>query len=292
MDLINELFFSKERKLVDKNLLRLTEKIPNSRLQNNIIYHLKIGKSYTPNLEHSKRLRSYLCFLIGKENGFNEQIILPFATTLELIHNSTLIIDDIQDNDSTRCGELALWKVVGIAEAVNAGYYLSNLGQSYLQIAIRNNNLHDYTELLNRTFNNLLSGQQADIDNLGARDIKQYKEIAIGKTGSLLKLCLCFGSMPFQFDKDKLVTISEFSDNFSCYYQLRDDYIDIISEKENYDFGHINNFKHEESNYTVKELLDEFEIKTKQSIQNLKSHKIIKSEKLDKIVDAFKLKEI
>ena len=133
MTLIKELFFSKNRRLIDEEIKKVVnDNTTNQDIIDNILYHIKLTSDISePTLEHSKRLRSYLSLLFGSENGFSPQEILPLAITVELIHNSTLIVDDIQDNDDYRCGELALWKKIGIPNAINTAFYLSNIAQAY-----------------------------------------------------------------------------------------------------------------------------------------------------------------
>ena len=236
MKLIEELFFSENRKLIDdeiKNVIRLNT--TNNEIINSILYHIKLSSDFSkPTLEHSKRLRSFLCLLFGNENNYKTEEILPLAITVELIHNSTLIVDDIQDNDIIRCGELALWKKIGIKKAINVAFYLSNIAQAYFHKSKLDKKYYDYSDLILDSLDSLFNGQQIDLDNEGEKTIQKYEEMAFGKTGALILLSITFGSMPFQFEKEKFIILKEFSKNFACYYQVRDDLMDIIEEKNNY----------------------------------------------------------
>jgi geranylgeranyl diphosphate synthase type I len=68
-----------------------------------------------------KRLRPLLCLLACKATGGDWQAAIPAASALELIHNFTLIHDDIEDNSPTRHQRPTVWSVWGMAQALNAG---------------------------------------------------------------------------------------------------------------------------------------------------------------------------
>ncbi len=67
-----------------------------------------------------KRLRSSIPMIVAKFVGDGE-FSLNAAMALELFHNFTLIVDDVQDQDETRRGRPTLWKLIGVPQALNAG---------------------------------------------------------------------------------------------------------------------------------------------------------------------------
>src|SRR5574337_920059 len=68
-----------------------------------------------------KRIRPILLLLCAEATGGNWQVALPAAAAVELLHNFSLIHDDIQDNDPLRRGRPTVWKLWGTAQAINAG---------------------------------------------------------------------------------------------------------------------------------------------------------------------------
>jgi geranylgeranyl pyrophosphate synthase len=68
-----------------------------------------------------KRWRSTLLLLIAEALGHTAQEVLDFVVITEIVHNGTLIIDDIEDNSDFRRGKPCLHKMVGVDVAVNAG---------------------------------------------------------------------------------------------------------------------------------------------------------------------------
>lgn len=296
MDLINELFFSKNRKLIDKEIIKVVkENTTNRDIINNILYHIKLNSNFTkPTLEHSKRLRSYLSLLFGNENDFKTSEILPLAITVELIHNATLIIDDIQDNDKYRCGELALWKKIGIPKSINTAFYLSNIAQAYYHKKKIENNYFDYSDLILKSLDQLFNGQQMDISGKIEKDIKEYETMAFGKTGALILLSISLSSMPYDFSNKKYNTLKDFSESFACYYQIRDDISDIVKNKK-LDSGNIFNYIDIKSDQDrinfIYELMDKYEHKTYLSIKKMKLLGLLKTEKLNSIVNLLEIKK-
>ena len=76
-----------------------------------------------------KALRPTLCLLSSVASGGTIQSALPAAVALELIHNFSLIHDDIEDNDTERYGEKTLHEEHGLSVALNAGDLL--IGEGY-----------------------------------------------------------------------------------------------------------------------------------------------------------------
>ena len=77
-----------------------------------------------------KRIRPLLCLLACGAAGGDPRTALPAAAGLELLHNFSLIHDDIQDQSSLRRGRSTVWVKWGIAQAINAGdlmFTLANL---------------------------------------------------------------------------------------------------------------------------------------------------------------------
>ena len=79
-----------------------------------------------------KMLRPALCLLCCEGVGGDARRALPAAVAIELLHNFTLIHDDIEDESETRHGRPTLWRVAGVAQAINAGDGMFALAQRTL----------------------------------------------------------------------------------------------------------------------------------------------------------------
>ncbi|MBE0695408.1 MAG: polyprenyl synthetase family protein, partial [Anaerolineaceae bacterium] len=80
-----------------------------------------------------KRIRPLLVLLSAEAAGGNWQDALPAAVAVELLHNFSLVHDDIQDNSSLRRSRPTVWVNWGIAQAINAGDVLFTLAFLSLQ---------------------------------------------------------------------------------------------------------------------------------------------------------------
>ena len=81
---------------------------------------------------------------------------------------------------------------------------------------------------MTRFIERLLCGQQKDLDsNKIEKTIDNYYAIAYGKTGALLNMACLFGSMPYSYNKDKTILITEFANSLAVCYQILDDLNDV-----------------------------------------------------------------
>ncbi len=114
--------FSRYRGDMEK-ALRRTLDAHDSPLYDMIRYHMGwIDEQGSP-LEGTpgKALRPCLCLLACEAVCGDHARAIPAATALELAHNYSLIHDDIQDNDAERRHRPTVWKIWGVAQAINAG---------------------------------------------------------------------------------------------------------------------------------------------------------------------------
>ena len=154
---------------------------------------------------------------------------MKWALACELLHNATLIHDDIQDNDPIRRGQPSLWKKAGIAQAINTGDYL--IFRAFKLTA----ELEDFrlTKLLSEVSEQLVHGQSDELSFLVKNShsfCESYKKMAIDKTGSLFLLpiegtyLLANKEMPIELKKAWL--------NLGLCYQIIDDIRDYQGLKQ------------------------------------------------------------
>jgi len=136
-----------------------------------------------------KRLRSIFLLAASYALGFDWRLALPAAAGIELVHNFSLVHDDIQDRSDTRRGQPTVWKKWGEAQAINVGDAL--LAMSSLEIQRLQLNpewiLRASYRLADATFK-LTTGQYLDLAFEKAEEISlsSYWQMIQGKTGALL----------------------------------------------------------------------------------------------------------
>ncbi|WP_330632643.1 polyprenyl synthetase family protein [Halocatena halophila] len=187
-----------------------------------------------------KRWRAIVCLLMIEGFGEDPETYLPYACIPEILHNGTIIVDDVEDGATMRRGEPALHRVVGIDAALNAGNALY-----FLPLKIITNNpaglsperrLRAY-EMLMAELNRTHLGQGMDIQwhNTESIDITeaQYLEMCACKTGCLGRILAKLAAIVSGADESTCETAAEFAELMSIAFQIADDILDIETSLEN-----------------------------------------------------------
>ena len=151
--------------------------------------------------DRGKRIRSLLCLLCCEAAGGDWSRAVPAAAGLELVHNFSLIHDDIEDNSPTRRGRPTVWAVWGLAQGLNAGDAMLMLARLALGRLSRRGVEPGITlqamDLLDRTCLQLCEGQYLDIAGEGRLDVSEeaYLEMIGGKTAALLAASTQMGAL-------------------------------------------------------------------------------------------------
>jgi len=153
-----------------------------------MLYHLGLDSQRGPS---GKRLRPVLCTLVYEALTGDARAALPAAAAIELLHNFTLIHDDIEDQDPTRHHRPTVWSVWGVPQAINAGdgmYAISRLAIQRLRgRGFSADRILDLAILLDRTCVEVCEGQFLDISFESRTDVTadRYRAMAAKKTGAL-----------------------------------------------------------------------------------------------------------
>lgn len=137
-----------------------------------------------------KRLRSAVPLLCAKYTDSGEQA-LQAAMSLELFHNFTLIIDDIQDGDALRRGRPTLWKLVDVPQALNAALIMQSLSIEAMREAtthLKNSESTKWLDDWNRLLQKVFEGQYWDLHFECQDEVftANYILMAQNKTATLL----------------------------------------------------------------------------------------------------------
>jgi len=175
---------------------------------------------------------------VGGKKGFIEKfLIIP-----ELIHNGTLIIDDIQDCSEFRRGHPCIHKLFGVDISINAGnalYYLP------LLVLIKDNSLSfekkaKIYDSINEEMIRLSFGQGADIfwgKNNKIPGEEQYLHMCANKTGSLAKISVKMGAILGGANKEQINALEKFAEAIGVAFQIQNDINNLISNSVGTDFG-------------------------------------------------------
>ncbi len=183
-----------------------------------------------------KRIRPILLLLCTGAAGSDWQTALPAAAAVELLHNFSLIHDDIQDNSPTRHGRPTVWKVWGTANAINVGDALFTLAFTALeQLSRADIPAHTVLEVW-RIFNQitleLTRGQHLDMrfESQNIVTVDEYLSMISGKSAALVGGCAQMGAMIASGDAALAQRYASFGLNLGIAFQIRDDILGIWGE--------------------------------------------------------------
>jgi geranylgeranyl diphosphate synthase, type I len=172
----------------------------------------------------------------GDERAREEAVrrAIPAALAVELIHNFSLIHDDIEDGDEARHHRPTLWKLWGVPQAINTGDGVFALGRlELLRLAERGGPAALVVELaaaLDRTCLALCEGQFLDMRSEGRRDVSValYLEMIARKTAALMA-CPCWMGARLGAPEDRALAerLETFGRALGIAFQLRDDLLGI-----------------------------------------------------------------
>lgn len=166
----------------------------------------------------SKRIRSLLSLLYLKMNGIKiKDDIIKLLTSVELIHNASLLHDDVIDNSSYRRGNRTLFDKYGSKLSVLSGDYILSLAANKL---LKLNN----TNILNVFFDTTKAMSEAEIEQYLNRNsnitLNQYINIVTGKTASLFSACMSASAILANINID---IAQQFGTKFGILFQISND---------------------------------------------------------------------
>ena len=255
------------------------EECPEKTLNNSMEYSLMAG---------GKRLRPIL--VLATYQLFKEDIeeAMPFAVAIEMVHNFSLIHDDLPevDNDDFRHGKPTNHKQFNHPTALLAGDGLLN--QAYIVLSdeilysAENQYKENFCEKV-RAFNEfskavdrMIAGEYLDTELEGKQISKEMLEyIHINKTGALLKLCVRMGAILAGASEKDLKKLTKYAENIGLAFQIKDDILDVIGSTEKLGKNVLSDKENDKTNFITMHGLDycikECEKLTNESIKILDS---------------------
>jgi geranylgeranyl diphosphate synthase type I len=180
-----------------------------------------------------KRLRGVLAILAGEACGGDGAALVPAGAAVELIHNFSLIHDDIEDEDPERRHRPTVWRLWGVAQAINAGSLMQALvHRAALRLAGRGVSptaVVHAARVLTDAIVLMTEGQcmdmafqdRADVDGPG------YFAMTERKTAALLAAAMETGAGVAGAEPDRVEQLAQFGRAFGLAFQARDDFLGI-----------------------------------------------------------------
>ena len=213
------LYYEDRRKLIENRIEYLVDNVTldpifeKTNVKEMLLYSLKGGK----------KLRGVLTLLVCEALGGDVEGALDAAVAVELIHNASLIHDDIIDGDEVRRNKLSFWKRYGISTAIIIGHYLVSLGlMLFRRYGWRS------VEIFNKAWMNVVKGGIADISESSSFDEKIYKVIAKLKTGEFFAVAAVMGAISAKKPMYEGLAY-RYGSALGLTFQIADDIVDIVN---------------------------------------------------------------
>ena len=275
-----------------KEELKHYQKIVNEELEKYIRDKKCLEGVLNESMEYSlmaggKRLRPILVLSTYSLFKNNLEKCFPFAVAIEMVHNFSLIHDDLPgiDNDDFRHGKLTNHKKFNEATAILAGDSLLNNAYIVISNDLNKTNMSDINELniklqifseFTLAIDRMIAGEYVDTEfegkKISSQDLQYIHE---NKTGALLKLCVRMGAILGGASDKELDALTSYAEKIGLAFQIKDDILSEEGDEEVLGKPVGNDKKQEKCTYVSeygleksKEILDKI---TKEAINELKS---------------------
>jgi geranylgeranyl diphosphate synthase type I len=181
-------------------------------------------------LEHvvlagGKRVRPTLTVLVCEAAGGDGDDALDFAVGVELVHNASLVVDDIIDQSEVRRGSPSAWAEYGYGPSVVASDGL--LGEAFALFSRDPRAIECVTDSL------VELGEGEAIELVDRPETEQeYMELARRKTGALFRAAAELGAIAADADGRTVETLGDYAERVGVAFQIRDDVLDATADSD------------------------------------------------------------
>ncbi len=175
-----------------------------------------------------KRLRPQLLLRTALEEGGRLECALDAAVAIEILHNYSLVHDDIEDGDDLRHGRTTIWARFGMAQGINAGDALcaiSYLALLHEEAVVPPDRVVDMLGVLHLANLSMCEGQALDIsfETSSLVTMDQYLEMIAGKTGALFAASCELGALAAGAETERARAYAQLGRAYGRAFQIRDD---------------------------------------------------------------------
>ncbi len=183
-----------------------------------------------------KRIRPLMVLLAAASTGAEWKNALPAAAAVEMVHNFSLVHDDVQDNSDKRRGRFTVWKKWGVPMAINVGDAMFVIANQAVMDLIKTHQALTVVRaatILNDTCLDLTRGQYLDMSYEERTDLslEDYWPMIGGKTSALLSACTHIGALLGNTNEEEQEAYRQFGYHLGLAFQVQDDILGIWGDE-------------------------------------------------------------
>ena len=240
-----------------------------------------------------KALRPALCLFSCEAAGGDYKKALPAAAALELVHNFSLIHDDIQDDDRERRHRPTVWTIWGKPQAINAGTAMRLLANAALvrlqEGGISLQGQWHISRRLDEISLRLLEGQYLDISYESRFDIgvNDYLVMVSGKTAALISGSMEIGAYLGTEDPACIAGFRETGRNLGLAFQIRDDILGIWGDRSETGKPAGNDIRRRKKSFPVAFALENTPEKVREELTSLYQNSRMDDRDVERVLEIF-----
>jgi geranylgeranyl diphosphate synthase type I len=189
-------------------------------------YHLGTG---------GKRIRALIPLMVYQSYGKNPEDAIGIGCGVEMIHNATLVHDDLQDGDKVRRGQSTVWVKYSKEQAINCGdamlfFALQILNDQELDLSCQTR----IQSLALKATIDVIEGQAQEFQMKQEPfpGISRYLEVIRGKTSGLFSLPIVAALIALGENNQSIEISTRYANDLGIVFQIQDDLLDIYGEKQ------------------------------------------------------------
>lgn len=207
-----------------------------------------------------KRLRPLLSTISCESVGGNAKTAIPFGVALEMVHNFSLVHDDVMDEDDTRRGIKTVHAAFGVPRAILAGDALfARSFEVVLDSEVDDPGLVRMVDIIAKSVRLLAEGQQMDMDFEHSRKVStaQYMRMIELKTAVLFSAAAQGGAIAGGATDEQEEALAEYGRLMGLGFQIWDDILDLRSDQETFGKPVLNDIRNGKKTLIVIQALED-----------------------------------
>jgi geranylgeranyl diphosphate synthase type I len=245
---------------INEYMMRSLEIVENKTLRAAMMHYPQAG---------GKRLRPLLATLSCEAVGGRWTAAVPFGVALELVHNFTLVHDDVMDNDETRRGIKTVHAQYGMPEAILAGDALFARAFELIPDSdTHDDRLVQLVDIIAKAVRLLAEGQQMDMDFEGRKTVKdvEYMKMIELKTAVLYSAAAQGGAVIGESTDEEEDALREYGRLVGLGFQIWDDVLDLTSDQKTFGKPVLNDIRNGKKTIIVISALEDLHGKDRENL--------------------------